>query len=107
MGHFGFGGVCGWEPANDLALTHNDETIGYREGLVKAMCDDDHRDTHVVESLRKLQELLHLANGKIGSWLVHDDKPGIEGERAADRYGLPLTSRQASDLKTGIHLQIQ
>src|SRR5580700_7586593 len=100
MGHFGFGGVCIIESAYDLALTHDDETSGYREGLVKPMRDDDHRDTQVVESLRKLQELLHLANGKISGWLIHDDKPGIEGERAADRYCLPLTSRQAPDLET-------
>ncbi len=77
---------------DDLALAQNDDAVTDREHVGQSMADQDDGNAVLLEGADKVEHVLDLPHGERCGRLVHDDKLGIEGERAGDGDRLLLAA---------------
>ena len=81
--------------ARDAAVHHHAHHVGDIDGDAEILLDQQHRDLAL--AAQRLQHLDHLVDDdrrQPFGRLIHDQEPGIEQQRAADRQHLLLAARE-------------
>ena len=85
------GGVHGGDPP--AVLEHGDP-VGEVEDLGEPVRDVQEADAALLEPAHERVEQLDLVVGERGGRLVHDEQPGVQGERLGDLDDLLLRRRR-------------
>ena len=93
--------------AGEAAVLENGEAVAELENLVQAVGDIDNAHATVFKLAHHAVQAFHLAVAQRGGGFVHNDEPGVEGQRPGDLHHLLLGHAQAGDRGGRRNVQLQ
>ena len=95
------------ERADRAAVAQHHDAIGALLDLVQSMRNEDDADAARLEGGDDLEQAARLGERQARRRLVHDDEPGIEGQRLGDFEQLLLGDRQFGDGRIGPEVDLE
>ncbi|MGC0386981.1 hypothetical protein RKD33_007198 [Streptomyces sp. SAI-129] len=89
------------------AVAQGGDPLADAEDLLQAVGDEQHRGALFAQGAHHAEEAGHLAAGEGGGRLVHDQDPGVEGERLGDLDDLLVRDGQAAGGPVGVEFDAE
>ena len=98
----------GGEPGGDVpAVAEHGDPIGDAEHLVETVADEQHGDAPVAQPAHLVEQAVDLVGRQRRRRLVHDQHPGVEGDRLGDLHRLLCRDRERVGRGTGIDVDVE